>query len=106
MKQDLAAMMEKGTKQKGGWGNWFGYVLLPFKIALRDDPLDYVKEAKATVDRKKRTFEALITMMLAEVLVKLFGAKVYAYSNSIKFSELRYSEFFSSYLKNKYIHIA
>ncbi|OIT25940.1 PREDICTED: O-acyltransferase WSD1-like isoform X2 [Nicotiana attenuata] len=74
--EDLADMMEKGTKQKGGWGNWFGYVLLPFKIALRDDPLDYVKEAKATVDRKKRSFEALITMMLAEVLVKIFGAKV------------------------------
>nr|AAZ08051.1 wax synthase [Petunia x hybrida] len=74
--EDLADMMEKGPKEKRGWGNWFGYVLLPFKIALRDDPLDYVKEAKATVDRKKRSFEALYTLIMAEVLIKIFGIKV------------------------------
>ena len=44
-------MMEKGTKAK--WGNCIGSVLLPFAIALRDDPLDYVRQAKATIDRKK-----------------------------------------------------
>lgn len=74
--EDLADMMENGSKGKRGWGNWFGYALLPFKIALRDDPLDYVKEAKATVDRKKRSFEALFTLTMAEILIRFFGIKV------------------------------
>ncbi|KAH0722177.1 hypothetical protein KY285_004798 [Solanum tuberosum] len=74
--EDLANMMENGSKGKRGWGNWFGYALLPFKIALRDNPLDYVKEAKATVDRKKRSFEALSTFIMAELLIKFFGIKV------------------------------
>ncbi|MCE3215535.1 hypothetical protein HAX54_002743 [Datura stramonium] len=73
--EDLADMMEKGSKGNRGWGNWFGYVLLPFKIALRDNPLDYVKEAKATVDRKKLSFEALFTFTIAELLIKFFGVK-------------------------------
>jgi len=70
-------MMENGSKGKRGWGNWFGYALLPFKIALRDNPLNYVKEAKVTVDRKKRSFEALSTLIVAEILIKFFGIKVY-----------------------------
>ncbi|KAK4364175.1 hypothetical protein RND71_015533 [Anisodus tanguticus] len=74
--EDLADMMENGSKGKRGWGNWFGYVLLPFKIALRDDPLNYVKEAKATVDRKKRSFEALFTLIMVELLIKFLGIKV------------------------------
>ena len=49
-------MMEKDTEAK--WGNWMGYVLLPFTIGLRDDPLDYIRHAKATVDRKKNSLEA------------------------------------------------
>ncbi|KAH0722184.1 hypothetical protein KY289_005228, partial [Solanum tuberosum] len=73
--EDLANMMENGSKGKRGWGNWFGYALLPFQIALRDNPLDYVKEAKATVDRKKRSFEALSTLIIAELLIKFFGIK-------------------------------
>ncbi|KAH0719960.1 hypothetical protein KY284_004990 [Solanum tuberosum] len=72
---DLANMMENGSKGKRGWGNWFGYALLPFKIALRDNPLNYVKEAKVTVDRKKRSFEALSTLIVAEILIKFFGIK-------------------------------
>ncbi|KAM3287393.1 hypothetical protein P3S67_020823 [Capsicum chacoense] len=74
--EDLADMMENGSKGKRGWGNWFGYALLPFKIALRDNPLDYVKEAKATIDRKKQSFEALFTLTMAQILIKLFGVKV------------------------------
>ncbi|KAG5629783.1 hypothetical protein H5410_001500 [Solanum commersonii] len=45
--QALVDMMEKETKAK--WGNWVGFALLPFKIALQDDPLDYIREAKATI---------------------------------------------------------
>ncbi|XP_019229798.1 PREDICTED: O-acyltransferase WSD1-like isoform X2 [Nicotiana attenuata] len=49
--QALADMMDKDTEAK--WGNWIGFVLLPFKIVLRDDPLDYIREAKATIDHIK-----------------------------------------------------
>ena len=67
-------MMEKNTKAK--WGNSFGYVLLPFTIGLRDDPLDYIREAKATVDRKKHSLEALCSFYMAGFVYKFFGIKV------------------------------
>ncbi|KAJ8528989.1 hypothetical protein K7X08_035824 [Anisodus acutangulus] len=71
--QALADMMDKDTEAK--WGNWVGFVLLPFKIALRDDPLDYVREAKATIDRKKNSLEAIYTFSISEIALKLFGIK-------------------------------
>ncbi|KAJ0025635.1 hypothetical protein Pint_07645 [Pistacia integerrima] len=54
--QELADMMKKGTKAK--WGNQIGYLTYPFTIALRDNPLDYLREAKAAMDRKKASLEA------------------------------------------------
>ncbi|CAH9063903.1 unnamed protein product [Cuscuta europaea] len=72
--QALADMMEKESEAK--WGNWIGYVILPFRIALRDNPLDYLREAKQTIDRKKRSLEALYTFFIAEFVLKLFGIKV------------------------------
>ncbi|XP_021893046.1 O-acyltransferase WSD1-like [Carica papaya] len=72
--QALADMMEKNTEAK--WGNWIGFILLPFDIAIRDDPLDYVRQAKATVDRKKRSLEAIYTFSISELVLKLFGIKV------------------------------
>ncbi|KAL3517297.1 hypothetical protein ACH5RR_024199 [Cinchona calisaya] len=71
--QALSDMMEKDTEAK--WGNWIGSVLLPFKIALRDDPLDYVREAKATIDRKKNSLEAVYTFSIAGLVLKFFGIK-------------------------------
>ncbi|KAL6321141.1 hypothetical protein AAG906_012913 [Vitis piasezkii] len=59
-------------------GNYIGYALLPITIALRDDPLDYVLEAKAIVDRKKRSLEAKCTFLSAKYIVNLLGAKVAA----------------------------
>lgn len=66
--------MEKETKLESG--NKFGYVLLPFKIALRDDPLDYIRRAKATLDRKKHSFEAVCSFAIGLLVDKLFGIKV------------------------------
>ncbi|XP_022757555.1 O-acyltransferase WSD1-like isoform X2 [Durio zibethinus] len=62
--QALADMMEKDAEAK--WGNWIGFVLLPFTIAIRSDPLDYVYDAKATIDRKKHSLEAIYTFTIAE----------------------------------------
>lgn len=75
----LSDMMEKNTEAK--WGNWIGYVLLPFTIGLREDPLDYVRQAKATIDRKKHSFEAIFTFSVAELVLKIFGIKVLNYSS-------------------------
>ncbi|CBI40536.3 unnamed protein product, partial [Vitis vinifera] len=73
----LAEMMEKGSKAK--WGNWIGSMLLPFAIALYDDPLDYVRQTKATIDRKKHSHEAIFTCFIIKTVLKLFGAKVAAF---------------------------
>ncbi|KAI3977042.1 hypothetical protein MKX01_034021 [Papaver californicum] len=74
--QALSDMMEEKAEAK--WGNWIGYVLFPFIIALRDDPLDYVREAKLVIDRKKNSYEALYTFVIAEIVLKLFGIKASA----------------------------
>ncbi|XP_076898687.1 wax ester synthase/diacylglycerol acyltransferase 5-like [Bidens hawaiensis] len=71
--QALADMMEKNTDAK--WGNWIGHVILSFAIGIKDDPLDYVREAKATIDRKKNSLEAICTFSLASLVLKLFGIK-------------------------------
>ncbi|KAJ8529291.1 hypothetical protein K7X08_036126 [Anisodus acutangulus] len=72
--QALADMMDKNTEAK--WGNMVGSVLLPFKIALRDDPLDYIREAKAISYRKKNSLEAIYTFSISKLLLKLFGIKI------------------------------
>ncbi|KAJ9539148.1 hypothetical protein OSB04_031881 [Centaurea solstitialis] len=64
-----------GEEHEAKWGNWIGYVLLPFTIGIRDDPLNYVREAKAMIDRKKHSLEALYTFSIAELVLKLFGIK-------------------------------
>ncbi|XP_060218397.1 wax ester synthase/diacylglycerol acyltransferase 11-like [Lycium barbarum] len=71
--QALADMMDKNTEAK--WGNMVGSVLLPFKIALRDDPLDYIREAKVTSYRKKNSLEAIYTFSISKLALKLFGIK-------------------------------
>ena len=77
MKQALANMMEKGSKTR--WGNLIGYILLPFTIALQDNPLDYVRKAKATIDRKKRSLESICTFLGAVLVLRTFGVKVQTY---------------------------
>ncbi|GJV46766.1 O-acyltransferase WSD1 [Tanacetum coccineum] len=63
------------TGKMGQWGNKIGYVLLPFTIGLKSNPLDYVKEAKAVIDRKKASLEPLYTYFVLYVVLKLFGIK-------------------------------
>ncbi|MFS7981916.1 putative O-acyltransferase WSD1 [Helianthus anomalus] len=63
------------TGNMGHWGNQIGYVLLPFAIGLKSNPLDYVKEAKAVIDRKKSSLEPLYTYFVVYLILKLFGIK-------------------------------
>ncbi|XP_019188382.1 PREDICTED: O-acyltransferase WSD1-like isoform X2 [Ipomoea nil] len=71
--QELGEMMEKESEAK--WGNCIGYVILPFRIELKENPLDYMRDAKSTIDRKKRSLEALYTFYIAQFVLKLFGIK-------------------------------
>ncbi|KAL5804998.1 hypothetical protein ACOSQ3_031798 [Xanthoceras sorbifolium] len=74
--QDLANMMAKGSKVK--WGNWMGYIIVPFKVASQNDPLDYIREAKATIDRKKLSLGALFTFSISSFVCNTFGVKAAA----------------------------
>ncbi|XP_042984578.1 wax ester synthase/diacylglycerol acyltransferase 11-like isoform X2 [Carya illinoinensis] len=75
-KQDMADMMAKRLKTR--WGNLIGYMFLPFTISLQDDPLDYVRKAKATIDRKKLSLEPIFTSMCIGFAFRIFGNKVAA----------------------------
>ncbi|WZZ49275.1 hypothetical protein YC2023_049382 [Brassica napus] len=55
--EDLAKMMEKGSKSR--WGNSICYVLFPLWIRLEKEMLEYIRRAKTTMDRKKLSLEPL-----------------------------------------------
>ncbi|MBA0573695.1 hypothetical protein Golob_000957 [Gossypium lobatum] len=70
----IAKMVKKHSQND--WGNKIGYVLYPFKIALKDNPLDYIRDAKATMDRKKATLEAQFRLFMAKVFVRFYPTKL------------------------------
>ncbi|KAB1995881.1 hypothetical protein ES319_D13G192100v1 [Gossypium barbadense] len=70
----LEEMVKKNSKAE--WGNKIGYVLYPFKIELKDNPLDYIRDAKAKIDRKKATLEAKFRLFLAKVFVRFYPTKL------------------------------
>lgn len=63
---------------KGTWGNKMGFVCVPLDIALHHNPLDYLYSAKATIDRKKKSLEAICTFIANKFITGLFGEKVTA----------------------------
>ena len=69
-------MIESGKESDVKWGNELGFIILPFDIALHDDPLQYVRKAKKVVDRKKSSLEVVFTHLAADVILKIFGLKV------------------------------
>ena len=73
-KQSLAEMKERTSEVK--WGNKLASILLPVTIALQDDPLDYVRKAKASVDRKKLSFEAMCSIFMSRFVLKYLGFEV------------------------------
>ncbi|XP_050210592.1 wax ester synthase/diacylglycerol acyltransferase 11-like isoform X2 [Mercurialis annua] len=68
--QTFEEMIKKGSKAK--WGNYIAYLLFPFTIALRDNPLDYVRDAKLNSDRKKASLEAKCIYFMARLLLKFY----------------------------------
>ncbi|XBI82995.1 hypothetical protein VPH35_091565 [Triticum aestivum] len=59
--QTYVDMIDSGKSDDVDWGNQLGYILLPFHLAMHDDPLAYVRKAKKTVDRKKSSLEVIFT---------------------------------------------
>uniref|UniRef100_A0A0E0L5J1 Uncharacterized protein n=1 Tax=Oryza punctata TaxID=4537 RepID=A0A0E0L5J1_ORYPU len=74
----LAEMMNSSKNNIVRWGNLIGYIVLPFRIAMLDDPLEYIRQGKRTVDRKKNSLEAIFTYWSGNLIVKLFGIKTAA----------------------------
>ncbi|XP_072956365.1 wax ester synthase/diacylglycerol acyltransferase 11-like isoform X1 [Typha angustifolia] len=74
----LSDMMEEGKGKGSKWGNWLGYIILPFPVVMYEDPLDYIRKGKATADRKKKSLEAIFTYMSGDLIVKIFGIKAAA----------------------------
>ncbi|KAK1326513.1 O-acyltransferase WSD1 [Acorus calamus] len=72
---DFLADRMKDDESKSQWGNKLGYIILPFNIIAREDPLDYVRRAKAIVDRKKKSLEAVLSHSCGALIVKVFGIK-------------------------------
>ncbi|CAM0884738.1 unnamed protein product [Alopecurus aequalis] len=73
--QTYVDMIESGNSNKVRWGNQLGYIILPFHIAIYEDPLEYVRKAKKIVDRKKNSLEVVFTHLLGEVIIKTLGVK-------------------------------
>ncbi|CAN8287216.1 unnamed protein product [Cochlearia groenlandica] len=72
--EDLVIMMEKGSKCR--WGNFVGLVIFPLWVKSEDDPLEYIRRAKNTMDRKKLSLESLLGYGLIKFSMKIFGKKI------------------------------
>ncbi|KAM3277063.1 hypothetical protein ACQJBY_045078 [Aegilops geniculata] len=77
--QTYVDMIESGKSNDVAWGNQLGYLLLPFHLAMHNDPLAYVCKAKKTIDRKKSSLEVIFTCKMNAFFVKMFGMKVGAF---------------------------
>ncbi|CAH8359375.1 unnamed protein product [Eruca vesicaria subsp. sativa] len=71
--EDLANMMAKGSKCR--WGNSLGYVIIPLWLKPEDDMLEYVRQAKTTMDRKKLSLEPLFSYGLLKLTMDFLGIK-------------------------------
>ncbi|XP_066391835.1 wax ester synthase/diacylglycerol acyltransferase 11-like [Miscanthus floridulus] len=72
-------MIETGKSNAVRWGNRLGYIILPFHLAMHDDPLEYVRKAKQVIDRKKNSLEMHVVHLSIDIVFKVFGPKAGAY---------------------------
>ncbi|XP_026395755.1 O-acyltransferase WSD1-like [Papaver somniferum] len=73
---DMANLV-KSISVSSWWGNKFGYILFPIYPHKRvgNDPLQYVKNAKEMLDKKKLSFEAPITYAITKSVMLLLGPR-------------------------------
>ncbi|XXG44339.1 hypothetical protein AAC387_Pa01g4171 [Persea americana] len=72
--QDPSNMMKKGSKSR--WGNQMGYIVLPIYLGKVEDPLKYLRRAKAMLDRKKSSLEARFSYWMGSLVMSLLGPKI------------------------------
>ncbi|KAL2489230.1 O-acyltransferase (WSD1-like) family protein [Forsythia ovata] len=73
--QDISKLMSSdlGTQ----WGNKFGMILLPVHYHKGgSNPLEFVKRAKAMIDKKKLSLEAICSYKIGDFIMSFFGTKV------------------------------
>ncbi|KAK8518837.1 hypothetical protein V6N13_017895 [Hibiscus sabdariffa] len=72
--QELSNLLKDNSEAR--WGNRFGFILLPvFYEKVGNDPLKYLKRAKAMVDRKKNSLEAYFSYWIGDLAMTLLGSK-------------------------------
>ncbi|KAF7012984.1 hypothetical protein CFC21_027121 [Triticum aestivum] len=74
--QTYVNVIESDKRNEVTWGNKLGYIILPFYLAAHNDPLAYIRKANKVLDRKKRSLEVIFTYKIAQIFMKVFGAKV------------------------------
>ncbi|XP_059634370.1 wax ester synthase/diacylglycerol acyltransferase 11-like [Cornus florida] len=72
----IPAFVDMIKSKEERWGNKIGIVLLPLRIGFQEGPLDYVRDAKLVMDRKKASLEANFAYFSAKLVIKFFGSKV------------------------------
>ncbi|CAH9145996.1 unnamed protein product [Cuscuta epithymum] len=75
--QDMTKLMNSG-KSSTGWGNKFGFVLLPvyYFHKASNDSLQFVKRAKSMIDKKKLSLEALCSYKIGDFVMSFLGVKL------------------------------
>ncbi|CAJ1924305.1 unnamed protein product [Sphenostylis stenocarpa] len=73
--QELSNLMKSNSGAR--WGNKFGMILLPiyYHRSNTSDPLEYLKRAKTTIDRKKRSLEASFSYKIGDLVMSTLGPK-------------------------------
>ncbi|KAH9313602.1 hypothetical protein KI387_022229 [Taxus chinensis] len=71
--QELSKMLKGDPSAR--WGNDMGFVLLRLCLKKFEDPLDSVRQAKAMIERKKLSLEAIFTYAFAAFVMKFIGPK-------------------------------
>ncbi|KAK7308202.1 hypothetical protein VNO77_41802 [Canavalia gladiata] len=79
--QELSNLMRSNSGAR--WGNKFGMILLPiyYHRSNCSDPLEYLKRAKALIDRKKRSLEANFSYKIGDFVMSTVGPKYASFLN-------------------------
>lgn len=79
--QDFSQLMN--SKSGARWGNKFGMLLLPvYYHKGGSDPLQYVRRAKAMIDKKKLSLEGPCSYKIGDIIMSYFGPKVHFLDDS------------------------
>ncbi|EPS69837.1 hypothetical protein M569_04927, partial [Genlisea aurea] len=70
------------------WGNLVGYCTLDLPKLKDDDPLEYIRRVKSTMDKKKLSYNPKIQHIFIRLVMRLFGVKAAAEVTRRTFTQL------------------